>query len=147
MTEITDRPDTETVLAALRATTSGDTARITELYAPDLRGWSAGQEITSRDELLGDAGTRATALSDIELDASPVALPDGTVVAEWRLTARHTGELRLGDDFVVPPTGRTLDLRGAIFARVADGRISEFRQYWDEADLLEQLGLLDESDA
>lgn len=34
-------------------------------------------------------------------------LPDGTVVAEWRLTA-----------------------------------ISEFRQYWDEADLFEQLGLL-----
>ncbi|GAA3470628.1 ester cyclase [Nonomuraea roseola] len=74
--------------------------------------------------------------------ASPVELPDGTVVAEWRLTARHTGSLKLDDDVVIPATGRSLDLRGALFARVDQGRISEFRQYWDEADLFEQLGLL-----
>lgn len=133
---------TETVLDALVATAAGDMERIEALYAPDCRGWSAGRDIASREELLADAGDRATGLSDVRVEASPMELPDGTVVAEWRLTARHTGELNLGDDVVVPPSGRTLDMRGAMFAELRGDRITAFRLYWDEADLLDQLGLL-----
>ncbi|MFI6602448.1 nuclear transport factor 2 family protein [Nonomuraea sp. NPDC050536] len=133
---------TETVLEALRAVAAGDAERIAALYAPDCRGWSAGREIPSREELLVGAGDRATGLSDITVEASPMELPNGTVVAEWRLTARHTGELNLGEDVVVPPSGKTLDVRGAMFAELRGGQIAAFRQYWDEADLLDQLGLL-----
>lgn len=132
------------VLDALQATASGDVQRITELYAPDCTGWTAGQTIGSRDELLSEAEGRGHGLSDITMEASPIELPDGSVVAEWRMTAVHTGPLLLDDDMTLPATNRPLDLRGAIFAEIQDGQIQNFRQYWDEADLLEQLGLLGE---
>lgn len=133
---------TQIVLDALNATARGDIQRITELYAPDCTGWTAGQTIGSREELLAEADGRGHALTDITMEASPIELPDGSVVAEWRMTARHTGPLALDDGAALPATGRPLDLRGAIFAEVEDGQIQNFRQYWDESDLLEQLGLL-----
>ncbi|MFI6324965.1 nuclear transport factor 2 family protein [Nonomuraea sp. NPDC050556] len=132
------------VLDALNATATGDTKRITELYAEDCTGWTAGTAIGSRDELLSEAEGRGEGLSDITMEASPIELPDGSVVAEWRMTAVHTGTLFLDDDLSLPATHRPLDLRGAMFAEIQDGQIQNFRQYWDEADLLEQLGLLGE---
>ncbi|HEY3686780.1 MAG TPA: ester cyclase [Streptosporangiaceae bacterium] len=127
---------------ALEATATGDTDAIRSLYADDLDGWSAGQRIRTRDELIAEAAARGAAFSGVRLHADPADLADGRVAAEWRLEARHTGELRLDDGFDVPPTGRAIDLRGALFAEVRDGRITAFRQYWDQAELLEQLGLL-----
>lgn len=132
------------VRRALEATASGDADAIRSLYADDLDGWSAGEPIRTRDELVAEAASRGTALSDVRVRADPAELPDGRVAVEWRLEARHTGTLRLTDDFEVPPTGRSIDLRGALFAEVRDDRIVAFRQYWDQADLLEQLGLLEE---
>lgn len=132
------------VLRALRASATGDADAIRALYADHVDGWSAGEPIRTRDELATEVRSRATALSDVRLETDPAELPDGRVVAEWRLTARHTGTLSLGD-IDVPATGRPLDLRGAMFAEVHDNRITAFRQYWDTADLLEQLGMLDEA--
>jgi len=40
------------------------------------------------------------------------------------------------------PTGRRFALRGATVADFDGDRISEFRQYWDEVSLIEQLGSL-----
>lgn len=132
------------VRRALEATASGDLAAIETLYADRLDGWSAGHPIRARDELTAEAASRAAALSDVRVETEPIDLPDGRVAAEWRLEAHHTGVLRLDEDFEVPPTGRRLELRGAMFAEVRDGRITAFRQYWDQAELLEQLGVLDE---
>lgn len=132
------------VVDALNATARGDVRRITELYAPDCTGWTAGRTIGSRDELLAEAEGRGNSLSDITMEASPIELPDGSVVAEWRMTARHTGPLPLEEGMSMPATHRPLDLRGAIFAEIEDGQIQNFRQYWDETELLEQLGLFGE---
>lgn len=137
----------ETVRAALAATAAGDAAAVQELYAPDVTGWVAGAEIRDRQELLDEVSGRDGALSDIRVETDPVDMPGGGVAAEWRLTARHTSPLRLGDELTVEATGRRVELRGAMFAEVAGGRITAFRQYWDTADLLEQLGLLDEEPA
>lgn len=137
---------TETVRAALNATANGDVDAIRNLYSADCRGWIAGDEITSNEELIEDAKERRGALSEIRVEAEPAELPDGTVAVEWHLTARHTGPLLLDGEHAIEATGRPLDLRGAMFAEVREGRITSFRQYWDQADLLEQLGLLTDED-
>ncbi|MFI6502066.1 ester cyclase [Nonomuraea typhae] len=135
---------TEILLSALNASATGDAKAIRQYYAPDVVGWSAGEDIASVEDLLAEATSRSGALSEVRVEAAPVELPGGPVVAEWTMTARHTGPLKLDDGLAIAATGRRLELRGATFARLENGKVAGFRQYWDPADLLEQLGLMDE---
>ncbi|MEV4895082.1 ester cyclase [Nonomuraea sp. NPDC055795] len=134
---------TNILLGALNASATGDASAIRKFYSPNVVGWSAGEDIASIEDLIAEAVGRSDALSEIQVRAVPVEFPGGPVVAEWTMTALHTGPLRLDDDLEIEPTGRRLELRGAIFAELTDGKIADFRQYWDPADLLEQLGLMD----
>lgn len=60
---------------------------------------------------------------------------DGTYVAETRFTGVHAGPF-LG----IPPTGRTVSFRFAVFVPFRDGLMAGERFYYDLNGLLEQLG-------
>jgi steroid delta-isomerase-like uncharacterized protein len=63
-----------------------------------------------------------------------------TVVLEgvWRGT--HTGVLKTpGGD--IPATNRKIDMRSCVIVDVADGKVQRFRQYFDMATMLAQLGV------
>jgi predicted ester cyclase len=64
------------------------------------------------------------------------------VIAEGRFTGTNTGPLP-GPDGDLAPSGRTVDLPFADFARVSDRRIVEYRAYHDQVGLLTQLGLME----
>jgi steroid delta-isomerase-like uncharacterized protein len=63
-----------------------------------------------------------------------------TVVLEGTWRGTHTGVLKTpaGD---VPATGRKIEMRACIIADVADGKAQRFRQYFDMATMLTQLGI------
>lgn len=65
-----------------------------------------------------------------------------TVIVEGRFAGTNTGPLP-GPDGDPPPSGRTVDLPFADFARVSDHRIVEYRTYYDQVALLAQLGLME----
>jgi ketosteroid isomerase-like protein len=62
-------------------------------------------------------------------------------VQEARFTGTHTGTLHApsGD---VPATGRRVDLRYTAVQTVREGRVTSFHLYFDQVDLLTQLGLM-----
>lgn len=63
-----------------------------------------------------------------------------TVVLEGMWRGTHTGALKTpGGD--IPATGRTIDMRSCIVVDVADGKAQRFRQYFDMATMLTQLGI------
>jgi steroid delta-isomerase-like uncharacterized protein len=68
---------------------------------------------------------------------------DDTVIVEGRFTGTNTGPLE-GPDGEMPPSGRTVDLPFADFSRLEDGKIVEYRTYYDQVSLLAQLGLAEE---
>ncbi len=75
------------------------------------------------------------------------AMPD-LLIAEKDLVAEHfsaTGTQR-GELLGVPPTGRTVTLRGINIFRVRDGRIVERWGRLDELGFLRQLGLAPEQE-
>lgn len=55
----------------------------------------------------------------------------------------HTGPLELPDGQSLAPTGKQLTLRAADIATVADGKIVRHDFYFDQLDLLTQLGLVE----
>jgi hypothetical protein len=131
----------KTLTQALEMAVSGDTADAADVFTEDVVGWSPALTVESRDDLVAELGDRVAAFSDVDLSVDATVGADGRVFGEWRVEMTHTGPLRLDDD-VLEPTGRRVTLRGVTVAVFAGSRIERFRQYWDEADLLEGLGLL-----
>ena len=126
---------------ALHAAATGDQALIERTYTEDVTGWSPVLEVSSRDDLAADLRSRKAAFSDIDLTLDPVDAVGDKLIAEWRVEATHTGVLAL-DDLELEPTGRRIELRGVFIAEFEGDRIRRFRQYWNEAELLDGLGLL-----
>jgi hypothetical protein len=131
-----------TLVRALEASIVGDSSVIGELYTDDVKGWAPALTVTSAQELAGEFEDRDGAFSDIELDVSPFDVSGDRACVEWIVSLTHSGPLELDDDIVIDPTGLRVSLHGVTVAEFDGDRISSFRQYWDEVELLEQLSLL-----
>ena len=71
-------------------------------------------------------------------EAGAVAVVEGFVVGT------NTGQLSLPAGGTLPPTGRQVRVRSCDVARVEAGVITEHHAYFDQMELLGQLGLLPE---
>jgi ketosteroid isomerase-like protein len=133
----------ETVLIqALEAAVAGDDSKLDETFTEDVVGWSPNLAVSSRAELAEEFGDRHDVLSNIVISFDAVYVVGDNAIAEWRLGADHTGPLVVGDERTIDATGRRLVLAGATFAEFRGDQICAFRNYFDDAALLEQL-LLD----
>jgi steroid delta-isomerase-like uncharacterized protein len=76
------------------------------------------------------------AFPDLHFTVEDQLVQGNRVAIRWRATGRHTGPL--GD---APPTGKSVALDGLIMDRMADGRVQERWEQWDQPMMLQQLGL------
>jgi hypothetical protein len=127
---------------ALYAAITGDQALIERAYTEDVTGWSPVLSVASREELTADLQGRTAAFSEVDVTLDPVDAVGDKLIAEWRVAVTHSGLLTLDEEVALEATGRRIELRGVVIAEFEGDRIRGFRQYWDEADLLEGLGLL-----
>lgn len=75
------------------------------------------------------------AFPDLHITVEDQLVQGDRVAFRWRATGTHTGPL--GD---APPTGKAIELDGLILDRVADGKVSERWEQWDQPLMLQQLG-------
>jgi hypothetical protein len=130
----------ETVLIqALESAVTGDESKLDETFTEDVVGWSPNLSVSSRAELAGEFGDRHDVLSNIVISFDAIYIVGDNAIAEWRIGANHTGALQVGDDLTVGPTGNRIVLAGATFAEFRGDQICAFRNYFDDAALLEQL--------
>lgn len=73
---------------------------------------------------------------DFEIEILDSLADDTTAMVELRYTGTHQGDFQ-----GVPPTGRSVDLRGMERHRVDSGVLQETRVYLDDRELQRQLGL------
>ncbi len=129
------------LVRGIEASLAGDSTVVADLYTKDVKAWSPALSVSSAAELAVEFEDRDEAFSDIELEVSPLDLSGDLACVEWFATATHSGQL-VDDDLWIEPTGVRCRLRGVTVAEFDGDRIRSFRQYWDEAELIEQLGLL-----
>ena len=77
------------------------------------------------------------AFPDIRLTIEDQIITADKVATRWTATGTHTGPL--GD---VNPTGRQIQIGGLILDRVSGNRVVERWEQWDQAGMLQQLGVL-----
>jgi SnoaL-like polyketide cyclase len=124
---------------AVRALVSGDTDDVASLFTDDVVGWSPILSVSSLAELEAEVAERDDALSNIEVSLDSIDFIGDKAIAEWRVSADHTGPLLIDDDLLVEPTGRRIILAGVIIAEFRGNQIRTFRTYFDDAALLEQM--------
>ncbi len=83
-----------------------------------------------------------TAFPDLHFDIERFITAGDYVVADWEATGTHRGPLVMANGTTIPPTNKTVHVKGATSFEFKDGKISRSRVVYDSADLLRQLNLL-----
>ena len=121
--------------------------------ARDREGWMAGFDL-HRLEVQMPGGPRLTgreaaettwntyneAFPDNRLEIIAIHADDRGGVHEGRATGTHTGTLR-GPAGEIAATGRATDMRFCGVYEIEEGKITGFHLYFDQAELMSQLGL------
>jgi steroid delta-isomerase-like uncharacterized protein len=123
------------VLRAFEEINRGDLDAASGHVAPDmaLNGEQIGREAYKRR----DEAMRA-AFPDLHYGIEDLVAEGDTVVARWRMTGTHEGDLA-GPTMGVPPSGKRIDLWGMSLCRIEGGKVTE---NWERLDMMEFLGQL-----
>jgi predicted ester cyclase len=74
---------------------------------------------------------------------TPRLIEEGPLLAvEWVWRATNTGPLSTPDDTEIPATHKVVELAGVSLLSIRDGRITSQRDYFDNASVMSQLGLM-----
>ncbi len=77
-----------------------------------------------------------TGFSKIKFTITEIFGQGDKITKHWKFTGVHTG-----DFFGIPATGKTATVEGSTIARMENGIIVEEQDFFDNLDLLTQLGL------
>ena len=137
---ITNEARATTLVRALRAGIERDRGALAGFCTDDVRAWTPALSTASFAELVEALDRRDDAFSDIDLEVAPLDVGGDYACVEWSVAMTHTGTLALAGDASMEPTGIRVTVHGVTVAEFHDERICSLRQYWDEVEVLEQLG-------
>ncbi|MER5572447.1 ester cyclase [Streptomyces massasporeus] len=120
-----------------------DLKTIGELYAEDAVAFTPDEgELRGRDSIVEYWRTMTEAVPGATFEVLHSYEAGDTAIDEGIYRGRNTGPLELPNGETLPPTQKEVRIRGVDIATVRDGRIVDYRLYFDEMDFLGQLGLL-----
>jgi steroid delta-isomerase-like uncharacterized protein len=135
--------DTKSVAdASVRTFNDHDEAGIRALYSDDaVIEAPGGVHVEGRDASTEYVLVWQRAFPDATLTVHEEVIARDTAVHEFTFEGTHTDTLA-GPAGDLPATNRRLVGRGAEIIRVEDGKIASFHLYFDQVDVLTQLGLM-----
>jgi ketosteroid isomerase-like protein len=129
---------------ATAAVIAGDLEELRALYAPDVVATTPDDgELHGIDRFIEWNQSFVGSFTDRqyvpmnEHETAECAIDQGDFVGT------HSEPLRLPDGQMVPPTGKQIRVRAADVATVREGRIVRHDFYFDQLDMLVQLGLME----
>ena len=135
----------ETIDRMTAAMVNHDVAALAAVYADDAVAVTPDEgELKGRDEIVRYLGGFLSAIPDFTWESLAEHEAGDTSVDEGWVVGTNTGPLPLPDGTLLPATGRSVRVRGCDIATVADGVIVRHHFYYDQMELLAQLGLAPE---
>jgi steroid delta-isomerase-like uncharacterized protein len=113
---------------------------IDEIYASDLVWHEPDQDVQGSEEAKQFVATYRTAFPDLNVTVEDVIAEGEKAVTRWTVRGTHQGEI---EEFG-PPTGKRVEFEGLTIHRIADGKIVEEWERYDNLSLMQQLGLVPE---
>jgi steroid delta-isomerase-like uncharacterized protein len=121
-----------------------DEERMRELTADDAVFEGPAAKVEGKDATVGYAMAWINAFDDAKLELHNELMAGDWVVQEFTFVGTHTGTLHspAGD---IPATNRELRGRGTQIIHIEDGLVTDTRLYFDQVDVMTQLGLMPET--
>jgi hypothetical protein len=129
----------ETLRRALEAGVTGDVDALPEIFTANVSGWGPHMLVSSLDELKETLAAREDALSDVQIEINSLDVFGNKGFVEYRINAVFSGPFVLDEETTIEPTGGKILLGAALVAEFDGDKISAFRNYFDDAALLEQM--------
>ena len=129
----------DVLLKALEVEAGVSAVDPSSLFTEDVVGWSPYASVSGLTAVAELAALREMAFSNVVIMTRGLDEVGNRAFAEWLIEADHTGPFVLGEDAVLEPTGRRVQLAGATVADFRGGKIRSFRTYFDDASLIEQI--------
>ena len=124
-------------------TTHPDLKVIAELYAEDAVAQTPDEgEVRGRDNIVEYWRQMTEAVPEATFETLHAYEAGDTAIDEGFFSGRNTGPIQLPTGETLPATQKEVRIRGVDIATVKDGRIVDYRLYFDEMEFLGQLGLL-----
>jgi len=124
-------------------TTHPDLKVIAELYAEDAVAVTPDEgELHGRDDIVEYWRQMTEAVPEATFETLHSYEAGDTAIDEGVFSGRNTGPIQLPTVETLPATQKEVRIRGVDIATVKDGRITDYRLYFDEMEFLGQLGLL-----
>ena len=126
------------------AITTADSAAIAEVYAEDAVAVTPdGGELHGRDDITAYWRQMSQAVPDGTYESVHAYEVGDTAIDEGVFHGHNTGPIQLATGETLPATQKEIRIRGVDFAKVDDvGRNVDYRLYFDEMEVLGQLGQL-----
>jgi steroid delta-isomerase-like uncharacterized protein len=122
----------------LEAWNRQDAAGTVEIVAPDCVYIDNNVEMRGREAMQAAAQAYFDAFPDLHLELDRLYVDGNTVIAEWRSSGTHEGEL-MG----IPATGARAEARGVLIDEFGDdGLLHRGVLCWDTVKLLQDLGVM-----
>ena len=125
------------------AVNANDAERLRATYAPDAVAVAPDARLEGADAIVDYVMVWAHAFPDMRQTVVNELVAGDWVVSEFTVTGTHTGTLA-SPDGDIPATNRRATGRGVQLQRVENGRIAEEHVYFDQLEILAQLGLVPE---
>jgi steroid delta-isomerase-like uncharacterized protein len=106
-------------------------------FSADVTVYSGGQAVRGVDSVKLYYGNFLTGFTNIQFTINDIFGQGDKLVKYWTFKGTHTG-----DFFGIPATGKTVSLDGTTLVRMVNGKITEERDFYDNMDFMQQLGLL-----
>lgn len=128
----------------LQAFNAHDEAAMLELTAENAVFEGPAVRVEGKDATVGYAMAWINAFDDAKLEVHDEHVAGDWVIQEFVFAGTHTGTLHspAGD---VPATNRQLRGRGTQIIHIEDGLVTDTRLYFDQVDVMTQLGLMPEA--
>jgi len=133
----------------------GNARELLDTFGKAITGSGDLERIFTTDAEFHDSMSHTTGIPDLEryLESWWKAFPDASIsigkvvesgdqaVGEMTYRGTQTGPL-VGPAGEIPPTGKSVELRGAAWITIKDGKIARFDGYYDTMSMMVQLGLM-----
>jgi ketosteroid isomerase-like protein len=125
-----------------KAMVNGDAVLLADCYAEDAVVVTPDVgEVRGRDSVVEYFRTFMEAFSDVGWEEIQLHETGNVAIDEGYFTGTHTAPLANPGGEAIPATGRRVRLRECDVAVIDDGRLTSHRMYFDQMELMTQLGL------
>jgi steroid delta-isomerase-like uncharacterized protein len=134
----------DTAAKFVEAFNAHDESALRQLHAANIKFEAPGDvHLEGSEAVTGYAMTWLNGFPDAKLVVRNQVACDPWLIQEFTLQGTHTAPLN-GPTGMIPPTGKRIDSRAVSVGRYENGQIFETRLYFDQSEVMTQLGLMPE---